>query len=205
MIRLDTGWGRLRFGLVTVILVAHVGLVVRQFPPASLADGGLPVKGDVARYLASADGVYRIGGAGYDPTAMAGYSVGCWNSIGKKGYEVVGRLLPGVPLGPRFYAILTGFAVFLPLVYWGTARRLCPGVSDVALLVLCLALWHLDSQVAFFWGFGNVLYPGTCALLPLLLGVAWRVCDETRPVWPTVGLGLLAAWVFYAHTSVMVA
>src|SRR3954447_25882863 len=96
------------------LLSAHLALVLRQFPPTSLARGGLPVKGDVARYLATVDGTQRIGRGGDDPLAMAGYPVGLWNSMGKKGYELLLPLMPGSSLGTRFYLSLVVIAIISP-------------------------------------------------------------------------------------------
>ena len=186
-----------------MILAAHAGLVLRQFPPSSVARGGLPVKGDVARYIATAEASERLGGSGFDPMAMAGYPAGGWNSIGKKGYEILGFLTPGVPLGLRFYAYLVGGAILFPILYWATAWKLT-GVHPLVAAAVVFVVWHLDAQVAYFWEFGNVLYPGTAVLVPLVMWLGWRVAG--RGGWASAAaLGLLLGWMAYAHTAIGVA
>lgn len=186
---------------IILLLVTHGWLVYRQFPLGSLSEGGVPVKGDVIRYLATSESRIRLNGQGYDPLTMAGYASGGWNSIGKMGYELLNRVIPISDLGQRMWIILVGVSVLSPLLYvyvmgWYVQCSL------LLRSIVSMSIWHLDSQVSYFWGFGNVLYPSTASMVPLVILVG-HIALIRRSIMAMVLTSLVMAWQFYAHTTVL--
>jgi hypothetical protein len=198
----------LALGLWLVILL-HLFLVLREYPPSLLVQAQVPARGDVTRYFATVYGFSQVSGLfGYDPAFMAGYPVGLWNSMGKKGYEMFNLFFPWIPLPILFYLVLAGFAFAGPLILWWSLRSLCPTPRcSVALLVLALVFWDLSSEISYFWGFGNVGYPLACALVPAMTVLAWKLAETAgrRVLGPSLLLGVLAAVVSYVHTVVLLA
>lgn len=195
----------LYYAIWVAVIAIHIFLVLRQYPVSTLRDGNMPIKGDTARYIATAEGVYRTGGIGYDPMAMAGYPVGLWNSMGKKGYEILGGLIPVSDLGLRFYILFVTLSVLLPVFAWILIIPIIPGVCKTLVLLGIMVCWHLDSQTAYFWAFGNILYPGTACLLPGIIFLSYRACVYDKPWASAIGLGLLTSWQIYAHTALVIA
>lgn len=210
-----------------LLLLAHAGLVLRSYPPRLFISGEPPLKGDVDRYYTTAWGAAGAGGLfGYDASSMAGYPVGLWNSMGKKGFEVFHLLLPGLGLPRLFYLVLVGFSLFAPLIAWWAIRGdLASPAARRLLLVLLVAFWQLDTQTAYFWNFGNVFFPATVCLVMVACGVAMRVlggavaADDASgrgqmPARPGVFgvewgwgllLGVVLSAIFYFHTVVVAA
>jgi hypothetical protein len=198
--------------MMAALLCGHALLVLREYP-LPIHTTGLPVlKGDVSRYYASAYAVSGMGHSyGYDPYHMAGYAAGLWNSMGKKGFELLHLALPFVELSTLFDYTLISLSLLAPLLLWGL---LCAGIRRSGhvpfagvhhLLSLCIVLtyWHLDTQVSYFWHFGNVFYPATACLLPLVVLLTANVVNATHARVSTVLLGLVLAVIFYAHTSLL--
>lgn len=188
-------------------LLLHVALVLRAYPPAVFARGDVPLRGDVSRYYATAHAAAGVGGLyGYDPYNMAGYPVGLWNSMGKKGFEVLHLLLPGVPLPRLFYLTLVGVSLLSPILWWLALRPFAPTrrVSGI-LLALSLVYWHLCTSIAYFWNFGNVFFPACAVGIVVMVAAAHAVLTDRRPALAAGVLGLVAAAVFYAHTVALVA
>jgi len=190
------------FGLV---LILHVLLVLRNYPTAVFRSGDIPVKGDVSRYFATAYGAANVSGIyGYDPHFMAGYPVGLWNSMGKKGFEILSMLFPWVGLSRLFYATIVSLCILSPLLIWSSLRRRCESRrSSMILFALCLLTWHLATQVAYFWQFGNIFFPAAaCLLVPFLLFVD-RMLRGHRAVLSACCAALCGAAIFYCHTVVL--
>lgn len=196
-----------RLAALVVALGLHTCLVLRNYPLACWQADEVPFRGDVSRYYATAVAAAAVGGLyGYDPYNMAGYPVGLWNSMGKKGFEVLHLLLPGVSLPRLFYGALVGVSLLAPLLIWGAVLPFRELRRHAALLLaLCLLYWHLSTEVAYFWSFGNVFFPGASALLVVMTAAAHAVLTDKRPWLAAVLLGLCAAAVFYAHTVVLLA
>lgn len=189
-------------------LAGHVALVVRQFPWRIFVREEIPLKGDVYRYFPTAEAAAQAGGIfGYDPYFMAGYPVGLWNSIGKKGFEILHLLLPPVPLPRLFYGTLVGVATLAPIVAWLGIRRRCEEQAGFKWLVLAVLLiyWHLDTQLAYFWGFGNVFFPAAACLGIVAVALAQDLLTQPAPVWRGALLGVVLAAIFYMHTVVLAA
>jgi len=194
------------FRLAAVCAVAgHVALVLRHYPVRVFLAGDVPLKGDVSRYFADAFGALNVGGLyGYDPYFMAGYPVGLWNSMGKKGFEVLHLFLPGVPLPALFYLALAGFSLLAPLWVWVAGRSFCSSRrASLTLLCVCLVYWHLCTQVAYLWNFGNVFFPATACLLPGLAVCAWNVLAGRKLPVSTLAVAFIGAFIFYFHTALM--
>jgi hypothetical protein len=197
----------MRLGVLVFALVIHVALVFRHYPLGVFLRGEVPLKGDVGRYFATAYGAARSGGLfGYDPGCMAGYPVGLWNSMGKKGFEMLHLALPWVSLPSLFYVVIVGLCLVTPLAVWLILRGTCPTRrSSLVLFILCLAYWHLHTQISYFWGFGNIFFPATSCLLVAMVVLAGRALGEGCPVINSLLLGACAALAFYCHTVVLVA
>ena len=195
----------LRACVFAVVVAVHLFLVLRAYPPSVFLKGEVPLKGDVSRYFASAFSAASIQGSfGYDPYVMAGYPAGLWNSMGKKGFEVLHALLPGVPLPTLFYLALAGFSFLAPFFVWLAGRRCCASAGGaLTLLGACLLYWHLCTQVAYLWNFGNVFFPATACLLPGLAVCAWNVLAGRKLLVSTLAVALLGAVIFYFHTALM--
>ncbi len=193
--------------LAIAILVLHLGLVLRHYPMRVLTEGEIPLKGDVSRYFATAHGSAMVDGIyGYDPYFMAGYPVGLWNSMGKKGFEVAHAVMPWLPLPTLFYVVLIGLCVVSPLVAWLAVRGQTSNAGEsVALLVLFLLYWHLCTMVSYFWGFGNVFFPATSCLLIALIACVWQMLGGQQNIRWALASGALAALIFYFHTVVLLA
>ncbi len=192
---------------VTCALILHIALTLRVYPLRVLKSGDVPLVGDVGRYFATANASAQVHGiGGYDPYFMAGYPVGLWDSMGRKGFEVFHYLFPGVPLPTLFYLVLVGTAFAAPLILWLALRKaMAAPCESSALFLLTLILWHLSTQVGYFWSFGNVFFPATSCLVVAAVIAAERLCGGLRPwVWAFV-LGILGAAVFYFHTVLLVA
>ena len=197
----------IQYGLVIMALVAHAGLVLRKYPLAVLLRGDIPLNGDVSRYFAMANASANVSGSvGYDPYFMAGYPTGVWNSIGKKGFEILNMALPAVPLPIMFYVAIVVLCIVGPLIVWFTLRPYCPTRrSSAVLFFICLTYWHLSTQVSYFWHFGNVFFPvASCLLIPAVV-LAHEVVAGKRAATCSLLLGVTMAAVFYGHTAALVA
>jgi hypothetical protein len=193
-------------GFIIISVVVHVALVLRSYPPTFLATGDVPLKGDVSRHFATAWGSAHVEGLyGYDPYCMAGYPVGLWNSMGKKGFEIAQRFLPAVPLPALFYWVLVGGAVLAPLLAWAAIAPSCSSRRTALILLgLILLYWHMDTQISYFWDFGNVFFPATSCLLVLLTALTWRLLNKGG-IWTALAAAGCAASIFYGHTVVLCA
>lgn len=193
--------------LGALLLLAHALLVLRAYPIGFLLRGDVPLKGDVPRYFATAAAVAETGGLfGYDPYNMAGYPAGLWNSMGKKGYEVLHLLLPWIPLPQLFYLTLVGLTLACPLVLWLALRRHCgTAVCRGILFVLTLVVWHLSTDISYFWNFGNIFFPAASCALVLMVVLLGRLLEARRRWIAALALGVTAAAVFYAHTVALAA
>jgi len=137
---------------------------------------------------------------------MAGYPVGLWNSMGKKGFEIFHLLLPWVSLPRLFYGVIVSLCIITPLLVWLALRRRCGSVRCSSILfALSLVLWHLGTQIAYFWGFGNIFFPTAACLVVLMCAALQGIIDGPRQWLKGVVLGVLAAAAFYFHTVVLVA
>ncbi|MDI6774064.1 MAG: hypothetical protein QME60_01535 [Verrucomicrobiota bacterium] len=188
-------------------MLAHIALVLREYPPSLLLRGEIPLRGDVWHYFATAHGGSQVQGVfGYDPCFMAGYPVGLWNSVGNKAYSVIHSLAPFIPLPALFYLTITGVALLAPLVAWFGLRPLFPDRRRWTLLLLVLLLyWHLDTQIAYFWGFGNVFFPAAACLVPVLVASVWNALSGRSWALLAPAAGLVAGLIFYTHPAAFVA
>ena len=188
-----------------ILLAVHVGLVSRSYPPSVLMQREIPLKGDVSRYFATAHGSANVEGLyGYDPHFMAGYPVGLWNSMGKKGFEIVHMLMPWLPLPALFYVVITAVSLMAPLLMWLALRTHCPtGRSAWILFALSLIYWHLDTNIAYFWDFGNVFFPAMSCMLVILVVLTWNTVQRDNAWGSAVLAGIVAAVIFYCHTVVL--
>ena len=192
---------------IAVLLALHVGLVLRSYPPSVLMEGEIPLKGDVSRYFATAHGAANVEGLfGYDPYFMAGYPVGLWNSMGKKGFEMAHLLLPCVSLPLLFYLVIVFVSSGAPLLLWAVLRPHCPNRRSAWLLFgLCLLYWHLDANISYFWDFGNVFFPATACMAAVLVVLVWNAVHGKNGWVSAVLAGVVAGLVFYCHTVVLLA
>jgi len=196
-----------RIALFGLLLALHVFLVLRNYPPAVFLSGDIPVKGDVSRYFATAYGSTNVSGMfGYDPHFMAGYPVGLWNSMGKKGFEILTKLFPWCGLPRLFYVVIVGLCIVSPLLVWLSLRGRCETLRQGAvLLVTCLAAWHLATQISYFWTFGNVFFPAAACLLVPLLVCFDRILTGRGVVLSACAAAVCATAVFYFHTVALLA
>ena len=143
---------------------------------------------------------------GYDPYFMAGYPVGVWNSMGKKGFEIAHMFLPFVPLPMLFYLVIVFLCLSAPLVLWVSLRRACPSPrASRILLLLSIAFWQLSTHTSYFWKFGNAFYPFTACLLVPMTVLAWGILQGRQGWWRSLLLALVGAAIFYFHPVLMVA
>ena len=200
-------WRGWRIVVPAAAVLLHAGLVLNHYPISLLRGGDVPLRVDMARYFASAHSASQVTGLfGYDPFFMAGYPVGLWNSLGKKGFELFHLLLPRVALPALFYGVLAGVALLAPLAAWYGLRRFWREERHrILLLVLLLTYWHLDTPISYFWMAGNVFFPAMACLVPVAAGLAWDMVAGIRPLRRGLLLGLVAAALFYCHTVVLVA
>jgi hypothetical protein len=198
---------RERSWLVAALVLAHLCLVLRHFPPSLALHGEVPMRGDTSRYFATAYGASRADGLlGYEPDFMAGYPVGLWNSMGKKGFELPVKALPGLPVTLVFYGTLVAVAALAPLVLWLGMRRFVGGrPAREVLLLVAVAYWHLSTQTSYFWHNGNVFFPAMACLVPVSAGLLDDILQARRPLLRGVLLGVLSAVMFYCHTVILVA
>jgi len=200
-------WSVLGMAALAMGLVLHLALVLRAYPPAVFTRGDVPFRGDVSRYYATAHAAAGVGGLyGYDPYNMAGYPVGLWNSMGKKGFEVLHLLLPCLPLPQLFYLALVGVSILSPILWWLALRPFAPTrrVSGI-LFAVGLLYWHLCTSIAYFWNFGNVFFPACAVGIVVMAAAAHAILSNRRPALAALVLGLAASAVFYAHTVALVA
>lgn len=192
---------------IAAILLLHVGLVLRHYPPSLLWRGEVPLHGDIYRYFATTYGVAQTGGLfGYDPFVMAGYPVGLWNSVGKKGFEIAHLLLPWLPLPALFYLVITVVPIVAPVALWLVLRPLlAAGRERLIGLPLILTYWHLGTHISYFWGFGNVFFPATACLVPAMVVLLWNVLQGQAVGRRGALLGLAAAAAVYLHPVVLAA
>ena len=193
--------------IIGLVVIFHVLLVLRDYPVAVFRAGEIPVKGDISRYFATANGAASISGIfGYDPYFMAGYPVGLWNSMGKKGFEILGMLFPFVGLPRLFYVTIVGLCIVSPLLVWLVLRARCGSRRSITVLfAVTLLTWHLAGQISYFWKFGNIFFPAaSCMLVPLLVCLD-RVLTGRGTVISACGAAVCAAAIFYFHTVVLLA
>jgi hypothetical protein len=183
----------------------HVALVFRTFPFSVFTENTIPPQGDVSRYMVTTYGFSKVSGMfGYDPYMMAGYPVGLWNSIGRKGFELLNMLLPSVPLSSLYFYTLVIVSTLSPLVAWFAVKRFMETVAArMILFILFLVYWHLDTQVSSFWRHGNVFYPAMSYLVPVVVVMCYRILTWEKPVISGIWLALTIAVIFYGHTSLM--
>jgi hypothetical protein len=192
---------------IAILLLAHIVLVFRSYPIDVFLAGEIPLKGDIARHFATAHASAECGGLfGYDPHFMAGYPVGLWNSMGKKGYELAHLALPMLALPRLFYLVIVGLCLLNPLLLWAALRRHAGSRNrSMILLALVLVFWHLSSQIAYFWNFGNIFFPAVSCWV-VMMGAATHDVLNGRRLWlNALWLGLLATATLYCHSVALVA
>ncbi len=192
---------------IIVLLLIHIGLVFRSYPLDVFSDGEIPLKGDIARHFATAHGSAECGGLyGYDPYFMAGYPVGLWNSMGKKGYELAHLALPGVGLPRLFYGVIVVLCLLNPILLWAALRSHAGSKRVSAILfVLVILFWQLGSQVSYFWNFGNIFFPAAACWIVMMCAATQQILLGRRTVLNMIWLGLLATAVLYCHSVALVA
>ena len=193
-------------GAILAMLI-HAGLVLRAYPPGFLMRGDVPLMGDVPRYFATTVAVAETGGLyGYDPYNMAGYPAGLWNSMGKKGFEIAHLLLPWIGLPRLFYLVIVGLCLLCPVALWLALRPYAGApIARRLLFGLSLVFWHLSTDIAYFWSFGNIFFPAAACALGVMVVLADQVLSGRRPLVTAAALGVMASAVFYAHTVALVA
>lgn len=207
MRNLIQGIRRCHMLLLWVLLACvHFGLFLRYYPVSLFTRNLVPLSVDTTRYFSNLASAAGAGGLhGYDPYQMAGYPVGLWNSMGKKGFELVRFVLPGLSLEQGFYITLVLAGALIPvLFYWCFAAFYANRARQFFFAALIVLYWHFETQIAYFWQVGNVFFPGCSMLAAVFLLQTWRLCF-CKGSWPAVfSVAVLGSFVFYAHTVLMV-
>lgn len=193
------------FLAVILAIVVHVFLILRAFPLLLLFNGEIPLIGDISRYFGNANAFSHIKGVfGYDPYFMAGYPAGLWNSMGKKGFEIMHSVFSFLPLPALFYAVVVTLSFLGPLLVWMAARAFCPNRrASICLFFICLVYWHLDTQIAYFWNFGNIFYPVTSCFLPMSVVCMLNILNKRKVLLSILGVAAFSCAVFYFHTVLL--
>jgi len=191
------------------LLLIHVLIVLREFPPQPALSGQPPCSGDLSFHFASCfEGSELLRGWklwGYSPYFMAGYPFGTWNSFGGyRGYSYAPLLLPMFSVGTAFYIYLVGTALLTPLliavagVVMGLTRR-----ESALCLCAAIGVYHADNMVSYFWTFGNVSFPFANALA--VLYVACLIAAIERRSWRySLAAGLLLGVIGSLHQLAVV-
>ncbi len=189
-----------------VLVIVHVGLFLRYYPVSLFTRNLVPVSVDTTRYFSNLASAAGAGGLhGYDPHQMAGYPVGLWNSMGKKGFELARFILPGVPLEHVFYITLVLAGVVVPvLFFWCFSGFFATRTRKLFFAALIVLYWHFETQIAYFWQVGNVFFPGCSMLAAVFLLQTWRLCFCKVSWGGAFGMALLGSFIFYVHTVLMV-
>ncbi len=200
-------WRRLLWGLACAALLAHGALVLRHFPVSTFVRNRPLTSGDLSFHFAHAvegRNFIRSTGAvwGYSPTFMAGYPFGLWNSFGRRIYEFAGAFLP-LSLPHAFYVTIVGMALLTPVLLALAALACGLGWAVTACtFILGVAAYQTADPLSYFWTFGNLAFPFTCALALLFGAVFYRAVAARS--WPAAaGAGLLMGAVFWAHPMAM--
>jgi len=193
---------------VALLVVAHAGLVFRNYPLTYLREERVLCSGDLSlRYAACFEGreLAASGGGlwGYSPYFMAGYPFGAWDSIGRRGDEYFGALLPFLSLNAAFYWYIVLAALLTPLLIWGAAAVLGYGPQE-RLLCLCVAIlvFQVDNVVSYFWTFGNVVFPFVCSLGVLFTALLAAALERRSGLLSLIA-GLTLALLGWMHPVVV--
>lgn len=189
-----------------VLAMVHIGLFLHYYPVSLFTRNLVPVSVDTTRYFSNLASAAGAGGLhGYDPHQMAGYPVGLWNSMGKKGFELARFILPGFSLERVFYITLVLAGVLIPvLFFWYFSGFFTTQPRKVFFAALIVLYWHFETQIAYFWQVGNVFFPGCSMLAAVFLLQTWRLCFCKVSWFGAFGMALLGSFIFYAHTVLMV-
>lgn len=206
---------------VFVLVFAHAVLIIRHFPPSSIASGSPLCSGDLSWHFASA-----VEGAdiaeeqghiwGYSVRFMAGYPWGVWNSFSKRSYEFASSLMPGVSLEVAYYVWLILSAFLTPMII-GLAARTAGLSLRESLLCMggAIVVYQFGNQVTYFWTFGNTVFPLATALTLWFSAILYRaICCAASPIggprailfsvaWGAGG-GLVLGLCFWLHPLCMV-
>jgi len=187
-------------------IILHVFLVLRIYPVTPILNDNLPLKGDLYKYFATLHAAANTDGAfGYDPFFMAGYPVGLWSSMGKKGFEILLPMFSFLSLSVYLYVIVVLLCLLAPLMVWLLLGSVTSN-NRVKLILFTLSLlyWHFSAQLSYFWHFGNVFYPFTCCLLPVTV-VFWdRIHSSNQQILYAIISGICLAIIFYFHTVLLI-
>lgn len=188
--------------------VAHVALVVRHFPFASVREGRPLCSGDLSYHFAEAfEGREMIRSGlklwAYSPYHMAGYPFGLWNNVaGSHGYMYASLLFPGASLETAYYAYLLLTALLPPFVVATAAAVRGTSRSDVLLtFIIAAVLYQADNLLSYLWTFGNVAFPFATSLTLLATALLWRAV--TRPCFGTaLAAGAVLGLALFLHQLV---
>ena len=205
MLALNGRWlGRI---VIVTLLVLHVGLVVKHFPPSAASPANPICSGDLHWHFASSQEGREVLTLtnpfwGYSPNYMAGYPYGLWNSAGRKGYDLAPVLLPMLPVTVAFYLYALVTALLPPFLLAAAAWILGLKRRSVAYcFAMGVIVYQLDNLVSYFWTFGNVAFPSVNALA--VLSTALLVAGFERKRWRlTLGGAVTLALVGYLHPLV---
>lgn len=189
-----------------LLLAVHGLLIFHQFPLKTGIEGDIPLRGDVSRYFATAWGTAKLDALyGYDTDFMAGYPVGLWNSMGRKGFEMLHVLFPAVPLSLLFYWAMAGLVFFSPLALFFAVRFIQSEERyGNMFLFLILIFWHFSTQLSYFWHVGNVFWPSMSCFLVVLFLLIYHALYKKASLIAAGLIGLVAAIIFYGHTVLLI-
>lgn len=198
---------RWAFGLLALVLTAHVVLSVRQFPSLhAIVDPGTPV-------LVVDHAIHEYHGAlgarffheagttwGYDPFFMAGYpETPVWDS--SSNLSILFQTLAGGHYSPLAYKV--GILVCLVLTVAMTplgARAAGLTWAEAAVTALLAGFTFWGGFAADVWRSGLFAFDFVSGGLPLLIGVALWFDARPRPArWVT--LTLAGAFLWFAHVT----
>lgn len=190
-----------------LIVIVHGILVFRAFPYSAIKEGNIPTYGnaaDTTRYFASIWSVVKTSRLiGYEPYYMAGYPFGLWNSIGKKGYEIIAFFSSIESVKELFYLTVVLVSFISPLLLWGVISFIT-GKKKILFLFLLIFLWHCEAQISYFWRNGIAFFPMGLCLVTAIFYITVMVFEKGYNILPGIFTGIISGIVFYIHTACIV-
>ena len=207
--RHDSRWRRAWIGAGGLLVAAHIGLVLRQFPVSYFTTGRALTSAEFTFHFAQAAegreftaGQHRIWG--YSPRYMAGYPYGIWNSFGSRGAELSSFVFPWLSLARAFYLWAVATALLPPLLIALSVHLLTRG-RGVTLLCLgvSIAVYHLESVLSYLWMSGMIAFPFVTSVAVLYTALLLRSVDSGGRLSPLLAGGCLGV-VSWLHPLVLV-
>lgn len=157
-----------------LLFAAHFVDVLWHFPARHANPADPLASGDLSITLGMSWDVAGAGRlVGYSPSYMAGYPLGSWNSVGRRGYELATAYLPfGSPPANYRWAVV-GMTVLSPILLalsgWAAG---CRFATVLACLGGASLVVQLCDPVSYFWTFGNTGFVFGSAGAVLATGLA---------------------------------